>query len=126
MSNRQDSIPLLCIGRTRDLAILQGQNLAPKFSYVAIIDQHHYSTDNVRLLVATLNPSPAGIVVGGGLSVEVQQEVQALAKEENEKAGDEGKLKLVCIPVGVREKHGAEGLLRWFKEAPSERFGVAW
>jgi hypothetical protein len=126
MSNSPTPIPLLCIGRTRELAILQGQSLAPNFSYAAIIDQPHYCVENVHILLETLNPSPAGIVVGGGLSVEVQQEVTAIVADKNEKAGYGPQLKLVCIPIGIREKHGAEGLMKWLKDVLSETYGVAW
>jgi len=119
-------IPLLIIGRTRPIAVQQGQDLAPHFAYTAIIDLPNYSSTNIHLLLSTLNPSPEGVVVGGGVTLELQQEVEALIRTENEERGEGEKLKLVVIPVGIKERVGAEGLMKWLKEALEEKFDVEW
>ena len=119
-------IPLLIIARTRPIALQQSASLSPHFTYTAILDQEHYSTSSVRLSLETLSPTPLGIVVGGGLDVEVQKEVRALVKEWNSEKEEREKLKLVCIPVGIREKVGAEGLLKWLKDELAGEFGVTW
>jgi hypothetical protein len=119
-------IPLLIIARTRPIACQQGADLAPHFAYTAILDLPQYSPSNVELLLSTLNPSPKGVVVGGGVSVDLQQEVIAVVERENAKRAEGETLKLVVIPVGIRERVGAEGLMRWLKEALGEKFGVEW
>ena len=58
------------------------------------------------------------------MSFELQQEVEAIAKEENGPRGDGEKLKFTCIPVGIKKKLGTEGLMKWWKETLSESFGV--
>lgn len=118
------SIALLCIGRLRSIALQLEQSLSPKFHYPAIIDAENYSPSNVRTLLNTLSPTPAGIMVGGGLTLEIQEEVEKVVKEFNEANG--ARLKLVCIPVGIRAQVGAKGLLTWLKEALGKEFGVTW
>jgi hypothetical protein len=107
----RQSIPLLIIGRTRPIAIQQGESLAPHFTYTAIIDLPHYIVKNLRLVLETLNPTPKGVLVGGGVSVEVQQEVEAIIKELNQSMREGERLHFICIPVGIKEKLGAEGLM---------------
>jgi hypothetical protein len=122
----RQSIPLLIIGRTRPIAVQQGENLAPHFTYTAVIDLPRYTVENLRLVLETLNPTPKGVLVGGGVSVEVQQEVEAFVKERNESKGEGERLHFICIPVGIKEKLGAEGLMVWLKDALSGEFGIAW
>ena len=119
-------IPLLIVGRTRPIALQQSASLAPHFTYTAILDQEHYSPSNVRFSLEILSPTPLGIVVGGGLNVEVQEEVKKLVEELNSGVEEGKRLKLVCIPVGIREKVGAEGLLKWLKDELAGEFGVSW
>jgi hypothetical protein len=76
----RQSIPLLIIGRTRPIAVQQGESLAPHFTYTAVIDLPHYTVENLQLVLETLNPTPKGILLGGGVSVEVQQEVKAFVR----------------------------------------------
>lgn len=93
-------IPLLCIGRLRETAISIEQSVTPHFKFTGIIDMDTSNSEAVRLLLKTLNPYPAGVVVGGGISLEVQQEVEKMVREHNEAGRFD--LKLVCIPVGLR------------------------
>jgi hypothetical protein len=108
----QQPIHLLTIARTRPLAIEQSENLAPNFTYAAVIDFPHYSPDNLQLILNTLNPSPKGVVVGGGVSIEVQQEVEQIVKLRNESREKGEKLKLVCIPLVTKEKVGVDDFIR--------------
>ncbi len=124
MSQANSPIPLIFVGRMREIASDLAQSLAPHFICPAIIDFTNYNPNSVRVLLATLNPYPAGILVGGGLSLEVQQEVERVVQEHN-KAGRYG-LKLACIPVGTREKSGVEGVKKAAKEALGREFGVSW
>jgi hypothetical protein len=64
--------------------------------------------------------------VGGGVSVEVQQEVEAIVKELNQSMRGGQRLRFICIPVEIKEKLGAEGLMMWLKYVLSEEFGIAW
>jgi hypothetical protein len=122
----RQSIPLLIIARTRPIAVQQGESLAPHFTYTAVIDLPHYTVENLRLVLETLNPTPKGVLVGGGVSVEVQQEVEAIVKELNQLLREGERLHFICIPVGTKEKLGAEGLMVWLRDALSEEFGIAW
>ena len=122
----RQSIPLLIVGRTRPIAVQQGKSLAPRFTYTAVIDLPHYTVENLRLVLETLNPTPKGVLVGGGVSVEVQQEVEAIVKELNRSMTEGERLHFICIPVGIKEKLGPEGLMVWLKDALSEEFGIAW
>jgi hypothetical protein len=98
------------------------KSLSHNFKFSSIIDAENYSPQNVTVQLRTLNPRPAGILVGGGFSTEVEQEVEKILQEYQGRDG----LKLVCIPVGIREKLGADSLLVWVKEALAKEFGVVW
>jgi hypothetical protein len=75
-------------------------------------------------MLNTLNPYPAGIIVGGGLSLEVQQEVEKVVQDHN--AAGRYNLEFVSIPLGIREQVGAAGLFEWVKDALGKKFGVSW
>lgn len=130
-------IPILLLGRTTPLALILAHSLAPHFSVPAIVTLETYSAQAVPLLLATLQPRPVGVLVGGGLGGDVQAEVEGVVRAWNkgetmgdgEKGmGEEGKgeVKLVCIPVGIREKVGNEGVLEWVKGELGREFGVVW
>jgi hypothetical protein len=83
------------------------------FRFPAIIDFDSYSPQTVHVLLNTLNPYSAGVLVGGGLSVDVQQEVENVVQKHN--MAELYKLKLVCIPLGIREQVGAADYLNGSK-----------
>lgn len=76
-------LPLICVGRLRELAISLEQSLAPYFTFPGVIDLDNFSPQTLRGLLNTLNPYPVGVFVGGGVSVEVQQEVEKVVLEHN-------------------------------------------
>lgn len=117
-------IPLVCVGRFRSMALKLLQGIQPHFAFPAIIDFENYSPQNVRLLLATLNPLPAGVVVGGGFSPEQQKEIADIVKEHNASAGEQ--LRFLAAPQGTMERVGPEGLMLWWKEALSQEYGVDW
>ena len=124
MSQPSPPIPLLCIGRHRDLAIKMASGLSPHFSYPAIVDFENYSPQTVRALLATLNPEPAGVIIGGGFSLEQQQKIKQVVDEHN--AAGKYQLKYFSVPIGLIEREGPMGLMKWVKNALSEGFGVSW
>ena len=86
----------------------------------------HYTVENLRLVLETFCPTPKGVLVGGGVSVAAHHGVNAIVKELNESKREGERLHFICIPVGIKEKLGAEGLIVWLREALSEEFGIAW
>lgn len=125
MSQHSTPIPLLCIGRHRDLAIKMAAGLSPNFYYPAIVDFESYSPQTVRALLATLNPEPAGVIIGGGFSLEQQQEIKQVVDEHNAAPG-KYQLKYFSVPIGTIERDGPAGLMKWVKDALGEGFGVSW
>ncbi|KAK5011687.1 hypothetical protein LTR28_008626, partial [Elasticomyces elasticus] len=121
MAQTPSPVPLLAIGRFRKVAVEHGHSIAPHSTFPGIIDVDSYTPQTVRVLLATLNPYPAGVIVGGAISLEVQQEVERVVQEHNA----EGcyKVKLVCIPMGLRDRVGPAGLLEWLKDALAKTFG---
>jgi hypothetical protein len=100
------------------------ESLAPHFTYTAVIDLPHSTVENLLLALVALNLNPKGVLVGGGLSVDVQHEVYAIVKELNEPKREGERLHFICIPVGIKEKKGPEGLMVWPKDALSKEFGL--
>jgi hypothetical protein len=75
-------------------------------------------------LLNTLNPYPAGVLVGGGLTMEIQQEVEKVVQEHN--AAGRYNLKFLCIPVGIKERVGPAEAPEWLKDTLAKEFGVSW
>ncbi len=121
MAQTPSPIPLLCIGRLREVGETLEQSLAPHYTFPGIIDFANYSPQTVRVLLATLNPYPAGVFVGGGISREVQQEVEKAVQEHN--AAGRHILKFVCIPLGIRDRLGPDEVLEYIKDALAKEFG---
>ena|SRR5271155_3488725 len=124
MTQASSPIPLICIGRHRDLALKIEQSLAPNFVYSAIVNS--YDKQTVLTLLETLNPTPSGIIVGGAFSMEVVLELEQIVGEWNE--GKEGAeiLKFVNVPIGTVEREGPAGLVKWIRDALGCTFGVVW
>lgn len=107
-------IPLICIGRHKEIALGIEKQITPNFIYSAIMTS--YNKDTLTTLLETLNPPPRGIIIGGDFSLE---EVQA--------ARDESKgLKVVAVPQGTLERVGITGVLSWVKGALATEYGVSW
>ena len=124
MSQELAPRPLICVGRLRDMAINLEQSLAPHFRFAAIVDLDNYSAQAVRILLATLNLYPAGVFVGGGVSLEIQQEVEQIVLAHN--ASKPYSLKLVSVPVGIRDRVGPEEYVDWIRNALSKEFDLTW
>ncbi len=125
MAQTPSPIPLISIGRLRDVSAKLGQSLTPQFTFSGIIDFDNYSPQTGRVLLSTLNPYPAGVIVGGGISREVQLEVENVVKEHN--AAGRYNLKFVCIPMGIRDRLEPAEVHEWIKDALSKEFGgVSW
>lgn len=124
MAQKPLPLPLICVGRLRKVAEQQDRLVAPHFAYPGIIDLENFSSETLRVLLASLNPYPAGVLVGGGVSVEVQDEVEKVVEEH--RAAGRYDLKLVRITIGLRERVGATEADQWLKDAWGKVFGVAW
>ena len=124
MSQTSTPIHLVCVGRHRELAEKLEVQLRPHFAYPALLDFDNYSAQNLLTLLATLNPRPSGVIVGGGFDRETQIEVKRIVNEHNE-AGRYS-LKFTSVPLGYVETHGPAALLAWVKKALAEAYGVEW
>lgn len=107
-------IPLICIGRHRELALGIEKQITPNFIYSAIMTS--YNKDTLTTLLETLNPPPCGIIIGGDFSLE---EVRAVRDESKG-------LKVVAVPQGTLEREGIAGVLSWVKGALATEYGVSW
>jgi hypothetical protein len=110
-------IPLICIGRHREIALRIEKQLTPNFIYSAIMTS--YNKDTLTALLETLNPPPHGIIIGGGVSPE---EVRDIEQFRDESKG----LKVVAVPPGTIERGGIAGVLSWVKGALATEYGVSW
>lgn len=110
-------IPLICVGRHREIALGIEKQIAPNFIYSAIMTS--YNEDTLTTLLETLNPPPRGIIIGGDFSPE---EVRAVEQFQDESKG----LKVVAVPQGTFEREGRAGLLSWVKGALGTEYGVSW
>jgi hypothetical protein len=120
MSPPKTPIPLIALGKHRDIALSNEKALAPNFVYAAIMLA--YNKDVLLTLLETLNPPPRGIVTGGAFGPEVVQEIQQIAAEWDGK----GKLEVVVVPTGTFEREGPAGIVDFQKRELGRVFGVAW
>ena len=124
MTQNSRPLSLISVSRGRELSLRLEEDLAPNFRFPIIVHAEAYSPETVRVLFNVLNPSAAGVIVGGGLSLEVQQEVEKVVQEQN--AAKDSNVKLVCIPVGIGDRVSAAEVLEWVKDALSKEFDVSW
>ena len=110
-------IPLICIGRHREIALAIEKQIKPNFIYPAIMTS--YNKDTLTTLLETLNPPPRGIIIGGDFSSE---EVRAVEQFRDESKG----LKVVAVPQGTLERGGIAGVLSWVKGTLATEYGVSW
>jgi hypothetical protein len=110
-------IPLICIGRHREIALAIEKQIGSNFTYSAIMTS--YNNDTLTALLETLNPPPRGIIIGGDFSLE---EVRAVEQFRDESKG----LKVVAVPQGTFEREGRAGLVSWVKDALGTEYGVSW
>jgi hypothetical protein len=119
MSQPKTSIPLIALGKHRDVALTNEKALAPHFVYAAIMLS--YNKDVLLALLETLNPPPRGIVTGGAFGPEVVKEIGEIA------AGwDGGKLEVVVVPRGTFEREGLAGVATFQRRELGRVFGVDW
>lgn len=100
------------------------QLIAPHFAHTSIIDLENLSPQTLRVLLASLNPHAVGVLVGGGVSVDVQDEVEKVVREHQ--AAGRYDLKFVRIAIGLRERVGADEANQWLRDALGKPFGVTW
>lgn len=124
MSKGQSSVPFLCVGRLKEVSLSVEKALSPQIAFNAIIDLASFSPEAVRSVLKSLNPTPAGVLVGGGVTSEVQQEVEKAVQEFNETAN--ASVKYIATPIGLREEIGPEGHLQYFKDKISQEVGVTY
>ena len=65
-------IPLICIGRHREIALAIEKQIGSNFTYSAIMTS--YNNDTLTALLETLNPPPRGIIIGKVIGVEYNPE----------------------------------------------------
>ena len=122
----QSSAPvqLLVISKTRELVHSLASSLEGRFVFPAIVDVDMYSLENVRAVLKAMNPTPAGMFIGGGITAEAQEDVKKVAEEFNKT--NQTNVKIITVPVGIREKLGPEGHFRWIKDTLGKEFGVTY
>lgn len=69
-------VRLLCVGRGKEIALAFERTLAPHVSFASIITMAEYSPQALQTVMRALNPAPAGVIVGGGISVEAQSQAK--------------------------------------------------
>lgn len=110
-------IPLICLGRHREIALGIEKQITPNFIYSAIMTS--YNKDTLTTLLETLNPPPRGIIIGSDFSPE---EVRAVEQFRDDNKG----FKVVAVPQGTFERGGVAEVLSWVKGALATAYGVSW
>lgn len=116
------STPVLVIGRLREVALSMAEKMSPQFSFPGIIDAANYSPEAVRTVLTALNPTPAGVMVGGGVSEEIQNEVKKVVEDFN--STGQHRVKYLAVPVGIRDQVGPEGHVSVVKDILSKEFSA--
>lgn len=115
MASPSSLIPLICFGAHRELAQKMEQALSPHFAYPAIVT--NFSDLSVlTTLLDTLNPTPGGVIIGGGMKEDGVEEVQRIVAEWNKARPEGAGIPVVKVPAGTFEAGGPAGLVKWIQE----------
>ncbi|MCJ1250570.1 hypothetical protein MMC30_007798 [Trapelia coarctata] len=125
MASPSTPIPLICFGAHRDLAQRMEQSLTPRFAYPAIVTSFG-DLSVLTTLLNTLNPTPRGVIVGGGMKEDGVEEVQRIVAEWNEARPEGAEIPVVKVPAGTFEAGGPAGLVKWIREELGRVYKVEW
>lgn len=114
----------ISVGRTRPVIISMTNALRPQLTFPAVLDLEDYTPSAVRLLLKTVNPRPEGVIVGGGVSEEVQDEVERTVRDWERESGE--RVAVVRVPLNMKDREGPEATLRVVKEEIRRVCGVEW
>ena len=92
--------------------------------YAAILNS--YTKDALLTLIEALNPSPRGIVVGGGFQPEDAQAVEQTVEEWAANNDERKKMKVVAVPPGTLERRGPAGVVSLIQDELGKVFDVFW
>lgn len=124
-------IPIVLIGRLREVGVRLSSALAPQYNVLAVIAGWETGNpkwhDKLCTLFETLIPRPVGLVVGGGLNEAVQKDATAVVERWNQAKAmrdreDWPEVKVICVPIGLLREKGQEELLKWCKAALDDTF----
>lgn len=73
-----------------------------------------------------LNPTPIGVVIGGGFDEQVAAEVREALKEWDNERDRKVNIKVLTTPKTLMESKGPTAVAEHLKERLAEEFGVAW
>ncbi|MCJ1438169.1 hypothetical protein MMC27_007556 [Xylographa pallens] len=125
MTTNSSAIPLICFGRHRDLGQKMERALQPHFNYTAIVTD--YKDPAVLLaLLENLNPSPRGVIIGGGFDGAMVREVQDAVEAWTGGHEDIEKIPVMSVPPGTFEAGGPPALVKWIKGELARVFEVQW
>ncbi|MCJ1292798.1 hypothetical protein MMC34_004351 [Xylographa carneopallida] len=119
------SIPLICFGRHRDLGQKMEKTLQPHFNYAAILTDYE-NPAAVLALLENLNPSPRGVIIGGGFDGEMVRQVKAVVEAWTKGREDADQIPVMSVPPGTFEAGGPPALVKWIKDELARVFTVEW
>ncbi|MCJ1397987.1 hypothetical protein MMC11_001183 [Xylographa trunciseda] len=125
MTTAASPIPLICFGRHRELGQKMEKTLQPHFSYSAIVT--NYKDPAVLLaLLDNLNPSPRGVIIGGGFNGDVVRGVGDAVEAWTRSHEGVEMIPVMSVPAGTFEAGGPPALAGWIKGELARVFEVKW
>ncbi|MCJ1382567.1 hypothetical protein MMC17_005680 [Xylographa soralifera] len=125
MTATSSPIPLICFGRHRDLGQKMERILQPHFNYTAIMTDYKDPAALLALL-ENLNPTPRGVIIGGGFDGEMVHEVKDVVAAWTQGREDAEKIPVITVPPGTFEAGGPPALAKWIKGELARVFEVEW
>ena len=125
MANETSPIPLICFAVHRDRAEKMEKSLSSHFAYPAIVTDFG-NLSVLSTLLDTLNPTPRGVIIGGGMNDDGVEEVQRMVAEWNQARAESAQIPVVKVPAGTLEAGGPAGLVKWVKEELARVYKVEW
>ena len=125
MTATSSPIPLICFGRHRDLGLKMEKTLQPHFNYAAIVTDYKDPAALLALL-ENLNPSPRGVIIGGGFDGGMVRKVQEVVEAWTKGHEDSEKIPVMSVPPGTFEAGGPPALVKWIKGELARVYEVQW
>lgn len=101
------------------------KTLHPQFSYTAIVTDFK-NPAVLQALLENLNPSPRGVIIGGGFNGEMVREVSDVVEAWTTGRKDVEKIPVMSVPPGTLEAGGPPALANWVKGELARVFDVEW
>lgn len=124
-SSPASPIPLICFGAHRELALKLEKSLSPHVHYAAIITDFA-NFEVLTTLLNTLNPTPKGVIIGGGMNDDGANEVRRIVAGWNKGRDEEVDIPVMRVPVGTFQAGGPESLVKWIRDELGRVYGVEW